>query len=232
MKRFWKDATVVADDGWTVALDSRPLRTPARAPLVLPSATVAEAIASEWSSAAEDFEPRNMPLTGLANAAIDRVAIDRASFVAGLAKYGETDLLYYRAEAPQALVTRQASRWDPLLAWARQRYDVGFQITSGVAPVSQPSATTARLAEAIDALDAFQLAGLSPLVTIGGSLVAALALFEQAFALDLVWSAVSVDESWQIEQWGADLDAVASLNNRARDFAVAYRFLRLLDSTT
>jgi chaperone required for assembly of F1-ATPase len=230
MKRFWKVAEAVAEDGgWAIRLDGKPLRTPAREPLRVPTEALARAIAEEWNSAGEDFDPRAMPRTGLANAAIDRVAPDPAAFAGGLAKYGESDLLCYRAEAPRELADRQAERWDPLLAWARRRFDVDFRTTSGIVHVAQPDATVQQLGHAVASLDAFPLAGLSPLVTIGGSLVAALAVAEGAVSAEDAWRSVSVDEEWQAEQWGADADAEAVLEVRRGDFLTAARFLGLLD---
>ena len=230
MKRFWTDAQAARQgDGWAVELDGRPLRTPAKAALTLPTEALAEAIAAEWSEAAETVDPLAMPLTGLANAAIDHVAADPEAFAAGLAAYGEGDLLCYRAEAPPPLAERQAAEWDPLLAWARRRFDVDFCITAGITHVPQPEATVARLAHAVAALDAFQLAALAPLVTIGGSLVAALAVADEALGAEHVWQAVSLDERWQLEKWGSDVEAEAMLANRRRDFLVAARFLKLLD---
>lgn len=230
MKRFWKDVTVDAEDrGWGVRLDSRPLRTPARAVLVVPTEPLAEAIAGEWRSVDAEIDPRAMPLTGLANAAIDRVTPEWATFAAGLARYAEADLACYRAEGPRALVERQEESWDALLAWARRRYDVDFASTCGIVHVEQPGATVERLAHAVAALDPFWLAGLSPLVTVGGSLVAALAVLEKAITPKAAWDAVSIDERWQLEQWGADAEAQAALDNRRRDFFAGARFLELLD---
>ena len=230
MKRFWKDVIVAKEDGgWGVALDTRPVRTPARAPLVVPTEALADAIADEWRGIAGEVDPRAMPLTGLANAAIDRVAPERQAFAAGLARYAEADLACYRAEGPRGLVERQEESWDALLAWARRRFDVDFATTCGIVHVEQPAATVDRLAHALAALDPFRLAGLSPLVTIGGSLVAALAVVEKAITPEAAWDAVSVDERWQLEQWGADAEAEAALENRRRDFLAAARFLDLLD---
>lgn len=230
MKRFWKDVTVEPEDsGWTIRLDGRPLKAPARAALTVPTQTLAEAIAEEWRSVGETVDPRAMPLTGLANAAIDRVAPDRPAFARGLARYAEADLACYRAEGPRELVARQEHSWDPLLAWARRRYDVDFATTFGLMHVAQPSATVERLSHAVAALDGFQLAGLSPLVTIGGSLVAALAVVEKAISADEAWKAVSVDEQWQLDQWGADAEAEKALDNRRRDFMAGARFLELVD---
>ena len=229
MRRFWKDVTVVADGGFQISLDGRRVRTPARAELVLPSARLAEAVAEEWRGALPEVDPRAMPLTGLANAAIDRVAPDIERFAAGLAKFGETDLLYYRVDAPEALVELQAAEWDPLLAWARRRYDIDFCTIASTIYRSQPPATVERLAHAVAALDAFRLAGLLPLVTIGGSLVAALAVLEGAVTPEAGWQAVTLDERWQSEQWGADSEAEAALASRRGEFVAAARFVELLD---
>ena len=161
MKRFWKVVTVEPEgDGWTIKLDGRAVKTPARAPLVVPTETLADAIADEWRSVGEAIDPRAMPLTGLANAAIDRVAPDRQKFAQGLARYAEADLACYRAEGPRELVERQEQEWDKLLAWARRRYDRDFATTCGIIHVAQPEATVERLSHAVAALDAFRLAGL------------------------------------------------------------------------
>lgn len=230
MKRFWKEATANRrDGGWRIELDGRPLRTPAKAELMLPTEALAEAVAREWAEAAETVDPRAMPLTGLANAAIDRVAPDTEAFAGVLAKYGESDLLCYRAEAPVVLAEREAAEWDPLLAWARRRFDVDFRVIAGITHVPQPEATVTRLAHAVATLDPFHLAALSPLVTVGGSLVAALAVAEGAVTADKAWQAVTVDERWQAEKWGADAEAKAALDNHRRDFMAAASFLKLLD---
>ena len=227
MKRFWQDVAIDADR--VVLLDGRPVRTPGRVPLMLPSAALADAVAAEWRGVGDEINPRAMPLTGLANAAIDRVAPDRAAFAAGLARYGDSDLLCYRAEAPPPLIERQAAAWDPLLAWARARYGVHFTVTAGIMHRPQPPATLARLGEALAALDAFRLAGLSPVVTLTGSLVAALALVEGAQDPAAIWTASLVDEDWQAELWGSDPLAEQARAARAAEFDAAVRFLAALD---
>jgi chaperone required for assembly of F1-ATPase len=229
VKRFWKSAKAAAEQGgWGVRLDERPLKTPGRTMLTVPTEALGRAIADEWASAGETADPRAMPLTGLANAAIDRVAPDRGAFAAGLAKYAEGDLACYRAEAPTSLVERQAESWDRLLCWARRRYDVDFAVTSGVVHVPQPTATVERLTHEVATLDAFRLAGLSPLVTIGGSLVAALAVLDGALTTEQAWDVVTIDDRWQLERWGSDAEAEAALANRRADFFAAARFLELL----
>ena len=229
MKRFWKHVSSEAEgDAWAIRLDGRPVKTPARLPLGVPTPALAEAIAREWSDVGEKVDPRSMPLTGLANAAIDRVAPVREAFARSLAEYAQGDLLCYRADGPRPLLERQEEHWDGLLAWARRRYDIDFVITSGLMHVAQPPATIERLSHAIAALAPFRLAGLSPLVTIGGSLVAALAVLEQAITPEEAWDAVSLDERWQLEQWGADAEAETVLNDRRLDFLAAARFLDLL----
>ncbi len=230
MKRFWKEVAVEPeDDGWAIRLDGRAVRTPARAALLLPGNRLAQAIGEEWRMVEGEIDPGAMPLTGLANAAIDRIAPERAAFAAGLAKYAEADLACYRSEWPPELVSRQAQSWDELLAWARRRYDVDFCTTTGLLHVPQAQATIDRLSHAVAKLDAFHLAGLSPLVTTGGSLIAALAVLEQAITPDAAWLAVSIDDRWQLEQWGADADASRALEDRRVHFLAAAGFLELLD---
>jgi chaperone required for assembly of F1-ATPase len=226
MKRFWKNVTVDAERG--VRLDDRPVRTPGRVPLLLSTDLLAEAVADEWRGVAEDIDPRAMPLTGLANAAIDRIAPDPAAFAAGLAAYGESDLLCYRADSPPDLVARQAAQWDPPLDWARARYDMHFEIVTGVMHRPQPEATIERLGAAIATRTAFELAPLSTIVTITGSLVLALALAERAMDADTVWAAANLDEDWQAEQWGEDDLAVKTREAHQREFEAAARFLSLV----
>lgn len=229
MKRFFKHVSIVAEaGGWAIRLDERAIRTPARSPLVAPTEALATAIAEEWSAVEGEIDPGAMPLTGLANAAIDRIAHDRQTFAAGLAKYGEADLACYRSEWPPELVRRQRASWDELLAWARRRFDVDFSTTTGLLHVPQAQATIDRLGQAVAELDGFHLAGLSPLVSTGGSLIAALAVLEKAIGAEAAWEAVSVDERWQLEQWGGDKEAETALKNRRRDFFAGVRFLDLL----
>ena len=195
MKRFYKTVSVepVAGGG-AIRLDGRAVKTPARADLVLPTPALGSAVAAEWEAQGETIDPRSMPLTGLANAAIDRVAPDPAAFAQGLAVYGESDLLCYRAESPAELVGHQAETWDPLIDWAQQRYGVEFEIIHGVMHRPQPQNTVDRLAAAVREHGVFQLAALQPLVTIAGSLLIALALAEGEIDGRSAFDAAHLDE--------------------------------------
>jgi len=226
MKRFWKDVAIDADR--VVTLDGKPVRTPGRRPLALPTAALAEAVAEEWRAVGETIDPRTMPLTGLANAATDPIANDPTQFAARLAAYGESDLLCYRAEGPALLIERQSAAWDPLLDWARGRYDVAFAVTAGVMHVAQAPATIARLHEAVAAYDDFRLAGLSPVVTLTGSLVIGLALIEGEIDADAAWAAAGLDEDWSIEMWGEDWQAAELRELKRQEFARGVAFLGML----
>lgn len=228
MKRFYKQADVTGDGPFGVALDGRPLRTPARAALAVPTRALAEAIAAEWNGQGAEILPRTMPLTGLSNAAIDRVTPDRTAFADGLSVFAENELLAYRAEHPPVLVAHQAAHWDPWLAWARARYDIDFAIVAGIIHLAQPPATLARLAAAYRGFGAFQLAALNPVVTISGSAVIGLAVAEGAMDAQAAWAIGHLDELWQAEQWGKDPLAEAGHAERQGDLAAAMRMLALL----
>lgn len=229
MKRFWKHARAEAGG---VLLDGKPVRSPNRTPLALPTPALAEAIAAEWNAVGEELDPRALRLTGLANAAIDIVTPDPAAFAAGLARYAETDLLAYRAETPAPLVARQAAEWDPLLDWARRRYDVHIDVATGIGHRPQPDLTVARLRDAITTRGPFELAALSPIVTIAGSLIVGLALVERAFDADTLWAAAHLDELWQEEQWGEDRFATQARAVRRAEWDAAVLFLDLLNPRT
>lgn len=230
MRRFYKEAEAApaAEGGYRLLLDGRPVRTPAKAVLTVPGAALAAAIAGEWQAQGEVVDPRAMPLTGLANAAVDRVAPGRDAFAAGLARFGESDLLCYRAAGPDRLVERQAAAWDPILAWARRRYDVEWKVTTGIIHQPQSAEAVSRIGKAMAARCAYELAGLSPLVTIAGSALIALALDENAIEMEAAWTAASLDDQWQLDQWGEDAEARLALNNRRADFKAGARFLELL----
>ena len=229
VKKFYDAAEAVAvAAGFGIELDGKPVLTPARGMLAVPTRALADAIAAEWNAQGERIDPRALPLTGLAYAAIDRVAPDRNAFAAGLAVYGASDLLCYRAEHPAPLVERQAALWDPILSWARRRYDVDFEQACGIVPTPQPPATLGRLSHAVHAFSDFELAAMRPLVTISGSLLIALALAERAIGADAAWAAATLDEQWQAEKWGEDPEAAKALAARRAEFEAACRFLALL----
>jgi chaperone required for assembly of F1-ATPase len=229
VKRFWTTAAVTeAASGWGVALDGKPLRTPARAALTLPTEALAHAIAAEWNAQGELVNPRAMPLTGLANAAIDRVAPDAAAFADGLAVFAENELLAYRADHPAPLVAHQAAKWDPWLVWARQRHDIIFTIVTGIIHRPQPPETLARITAAYRALDAFRLAALNPAVTISGSALIGLAVADGAMDAATAWTIGHLDELWQAEQWGKDPLAEAGHAERQADLGAAVAMLALL----
>jgi len=228
VKRFYTTAAVTGAGPFGVALDSREVRTPARHALAVPTRALAEAIAAEWNAQGTEILPRTMPLTGLANAAIDHVTPDTVRFADGLALFAENELLAYRAEHPPVLVAHQAVHWDPWLGWARARYDIDFTLVAGIIHRPQPPATLARLTAAYCAFDAFRLAALNPVVTIAGSAVIGLAVAEGAMDAAEAWAIGHLDELWQAEQWGKDPLAEAGHKERQRDLAAAVAFLRLL----
>jgi chaperone required for assembly of F1-ATPase len=226
MKRFYKEVSVSVERG--VLLDARPVRTPRKAMLTLPTKALAEAVAEEWRAQGDEIKPETMRLSGLANSAIDLIAPDPKAFAAGLAAYGESDLLCYRADEPPELVTRQLTAWEPLLEWAQARYDVTFTRVSGIMHQAQPSKTIKRLGAAISARGAFELAALSHIVTISGSLVIALAVLERQIEADAAFDIAHLDELYQAEQWGEDWMAADARVLRRADFVSACRFLYLL----
>lgn len=209
-------------------LDDRPVRTPARMMLIVPCLALADVITAEWDAQVDKIDPRTMPMTGFANASLDRVLPALGDFRGQISAYGASDLLCYRAEGPEALLARQQAAWEPLLDWARHRYAVDFIMAAGVMPVEQPARTLAALREAVEKLDPWLLAGLATVTQIGGSLIATLALMERATAAENLFEILSLDELWQAEQWGQDAEAANRLTLRRTEFLDAARYCDLV----
>lgn len=224
-RRFWKAADIrPADGGWEVILDDKPVRTPGKHPLILPTEALARAIAAEWDAQSDVIDPNTMPLTRAANSAIEKVAPQFDDVAGMLAEYGGTDLLSYRAEQPEDLVRAQAEGWDPLIDWSATDLQAPLRITHGVVPVTQDQAALNRLHDQVRSLDNFGLTALHDLVTLPGSLLLGLAVIrgrltaEQAFALS------RIDEEHQAKLWGEDDEARTAAESRRAAMVQAARF--------
>ncbi len=214
--------------GFGILLDSKPLRTPARAEMLLPNERLANAIAEEWRAQGEKLRPDTMPLTRLANTAADRAAPARAEMVERIMAFGRSDLVCYRAESPRELAGRQAEIWDPLLAWLREEHGADLRAREGIAFIEQPDAALQTLARAIDAHGDFGLAALYAASSLSGSAVIALALAEGRLDADAAFAAAYLDEVYQAAKWGADHEAEARHRRVAVELTACEQFLRLL----
>jgi chaperone required for assembly of F1-ATPase len=227
-KRFWKEASVAqALDGFAVHLDGRPVKTPAKTPLIVPTRAMAAAIAVEWDAQQGQIDPRTMPVTRSANAAIDKVAAQHAEVAQMIADYGDSDLLCYRAPGPVELTQRQAQMWDPLLDWAEAELGIRLFTASGVIHVPQDPVVLAQLSARVHAMDNFSLAAFHDLVSLSGSLILGFATMMDYRTADEIWQLSRLDEEWQIEQWGADDEATTMAETKRLAFLHAKFFVDL-----
>jgi chaperone required for assembly of F1-ATPase len=232
VKRFWDTASVQwTDTGHTILLDGKPMRLPGGAPLVISSARLARAIAEEWQVAGGgkggEMSFKDTPLTRLAGTAMERIAPDPTVTVDAIARYGETDLLCYRAETPASLVHRQHEKWQPWLDWAARTYDAPLRVVTGVSYVKQHHDSIAALRCAVAALDADALAGLGIAVPALGSLVLGLALAAGEISAETAFSLGALDELFQAEQWGEDYEAADRRASMLADVVLAAHYIDL-----
>lgn len=232
-KRFYAKAGIAETaDGFAVTLDDKMVRTPSRRPLVAPSRDMAAAMAAEWDAQGDIINPMTMPLTRLANSVIDAVGENVDAVRQDIAKYFESDLLFYRAGHPQALVEREAWAWDPVLFWAAEKFGARFVLAEGIMHVRQPAASVAAARAALPGearpAQAWTIAALHLVTTLTGSALLALALLYGRLNSDQVWAAAHVDEDWNAEQWGIDGEVAARRAARLIDFNAAADVLRAL----
>jgi len=227
-KRFWKEAQVSDhEDGFAVLLDGRFIKTPAKRNLILPTRAMAQAVAVEWDAQEGEIKPATMPVTKTANAALDKVAIQHGEVADMLAAYGDSDLLCYRADAPEELIARQAEQWDPILDWAAETLGARLEPRTGVIHKPQNPPALEALGARTHALDAFRLAAFHDLVSLSGSLVLGFAAIEKLQKIETLWEISRLDEIWQIEQWGVDDDAEALTSLKKSSFLHAERMFTL-----
>jgi chaperone required for assembly of F1-ATPase len=226
MKRFYKEVSVAeAEDGFRVLLDGRPVKTPAKNMLALPTRALAETIAAEWSGQGDEIFPVSMPFLRLADTVIDGVIANRAEVIDAILRFGENDLLCYRAHQPPELARLQQEGWDPLLDWARRRYGVAFVVVEGFGHQDQPPATLAAFHAVLEEQDSFSLAGLHVVTSIAGSVVLALALAEGELMPAQLFALSRIDEEYQASKWGRDHEAEVRATNLARELDKAAEFI-------
>jgi chaperone required for assembly of F1-ATPase len=228
-KRFYQSASAAEQKagGFAVTLDGRSVKTPAGRPLVLPTRALAEAVAGEWNAQGETIDPASLPLTKLANTAIDGVVDRHAEVADQILNYAATDLVCYRAAYPEELAAMQAKAWDPVLSWAEERYGAPLFAGTGIAHIAQPEASLAALGGAIAPLSPFKLAALHVMTALTGSALIALAHSDGHLDADAAWAAAHIDETWQTQQWGEDFEAAERLGARLAEFRNASRFYSL-----
>jgi chaperone required for assembly of F1-ATPase len=247
-KRFYKSVSVTAHSGsgtlaradegvrpgvpdtthYQVLLDDRPIKTPRKRRLALPAEAIAEAVAAEWRQQRETIDPATMPLTRIANSAIDAVADHMSEVAADIAAFAASDLLCYRAEAPLELVARQRAAWDPVIAWAETALGTRLVVASGIMPVEQPPSLRTGVLRLLAGAGPFRLACLHVLTTLTGSALLALAHGAGRVSADEAWAAALIDEDWQIEQWGEDSEAAARRSFRRAELEAAARMLAMM----
>jgi chaperone required for assembly of F1-ATPase len=227
MKRFYKNVTVdEAAQGFRFLLDGKPVQTPARQPLLLPTRPLAEAIAEEWRAQDDDMLPQAMPLTRMVNTVLDGVRKTRADVIAAILRFGENDLLSYRAEAPVELAARQLE-WNTYLDWAAERHGARLAVTSGLRHVEQSAETLTALRQAVSDLNDFHLAALHILASITGSLVLGLAVLDGRLTADEAFALSRLDEAYQAERWGVDREAEQRAGRLAAEMGHAAQLVRL-----
>ncbi|WP_316231726.1 ATP12 family chaperone protein [Bradyrhizobium sp. SZCCHNR1051] len=229
-KRFYKEAgTAAAEGGFNVTLDGRPIRTPSGRVVIVPAGELAEAVAAEWQAQGDSIDPATMPLTRFANSVVQSV-VDRTDDVReDIAKYLQSDLLFYRAGHPEGLVAREAEHWDPVLDWARDSLGAHFILSEGIVHVTQPEAAVQAARGALPT-GPWTVAATHVVTTLTGSALLALALVHGVRDPGQVWAAAHVDEDWNVAQWGADEEAMSRRAAKQIDYEAAVRILRAVDA--
>ena len=224
-KRFYKSVTVT--DQFGIALDGRNVKTPLKASLVLPNRALANAVAAEWDGQVDVINAHAMPLTKLANTALDRAVSERPKILAEIVEFAGSDLVCYRAGDPEELVSLQNQHWDPVISWARLCLNASFETVNTITHRHQPAEALHALETHIAALDRFSLVAAHNLTTLTGSALLAAMAVAGMIPAEAAWQAANVDEDWQIATWGKDDEAMARREGRQKEFSACVNFVNL-----
>jgi chaperone required for assembly of F1-ATPase len=227
-KRFYKLVSVT--DNLEIALDGRIVKTPLKVPLVLPSLALATAVAAEWDAQKEHINPGAMPLTKLANTAIDRATAERAGITAEIMAFVASDMVCYRSDKPQSLIDLQNTHWNPVLSWVESTLGAKFHTVDSIRHLTQPESSLAAVASHLDGLDDFRFTAVHNLTTLTGSALLALMMGADGVAAEDAWRAANVDEDWQIATWGKDDEAETRRTGRHAEFSACVTFINLAQS--
>ena len=231
MKRFYKSVGIAEEEsGFSVRLDDRPVKTPAKKPLLLPNRRLAEAVANEWDEQPEDIDAYKMRLTRLANSAIDRVTEHRQAVAGEVAGFADTDLVCYRAAEPAPLAERQEEGWGPLVSWVAERHGITLYTTTGLLPVAQRNESLKAVETVVKSFDAFSLAGLHLVTSACGSVVLGLAVADGRIDGASAWELSLIDETFQIENWGEDPETIKRRTGLLDDITAAAEYLLLCNA--
>jgi chaperone required for assembly of F1-ATPase len=223
-KRFYKDVGVIEEGGlYALKLDGRGAKTPARNSLALPTRATANIIAAEWAAQVDVINPDAMPATRMVNSALDGVAARMDDVRTEILSYASSDLVCYRAEAPEGLVSEQSRHWDPVITWASDALGASFVLAKGIIHAEQPPQSLMNVSKQInDIIEPIGLAALHVMTTISGSCLISLMLCKGILTLEQAWAAATVDENWNISLWGSDDEAIVRLERRRQEFGVAH----------
>jgi chaperone required for assembly of F1-ATPase len=228
-KRFWQTVSVNPireGSGYEIYLDEKILNTPKKAPLVVPTRTMAEMVALEWRLVDKKINPQVMPYTRFVNSSIDKIKPQINDIRKLIIEYGDCDLICYRAESPKELFVRQELAWDSLIKWSEKELNAPLKVYTGIIHRPQPSKSILELEKHVFHMSIFQLCALHDLVTISGSLILSLSVIKGFLTENSAWEASQVDEKWQIERWGSDTQAERANDEKRTSFIRAAQFFK------
>ena len=228
MKRFYKEVSVSSvDGGWQVTLDGRAMKTVAGSQQVVPTEALAKMLAAEWDAQGDEIDAATLPMRDMTDYAIDIVAADTPSLVEKLLAYGDTDTLLYRADPDEPLYTRQQEVWEPIVAAFEAQHGIELVRVSGIMHRPQSEETLGTLRGKLAKRSPFALTGIEAMVSLAASLVVGLKASDADADTLALWNAASLEEDWQVEQWGRDEEAEERRAKREADFLRACEFVQL-----
>jgi len=203
-KRFYKEVDVIQTNaGYQVTLDNKfNVRTPLRQLLVLPTQTLANAVAVEWDSQRKNIIFALMPLTSLCFKATDK-PIESEGLVEHMLEFLRTDTVCYRAgPEEEQLQSLENNRWNPLTDWFSEHYHVHLALTRDITLTPQPEQTVSTLRAHLLNQHPWALPAFHHSTTSLKSLVIAMAMLDGGLSAEEAIACSCLESDYQIDRWG------------------------------
>ncbi|XP_062508283.1 ATP synthase mitochondrial F1 complex assembly factor 2-like isoform X1 [Corticium candelabrum] len=204
LKRFYENVGIrKTSEGYAVALDGRVVKTPLRNELLVPSESLAVAIAAEWDAQWEKIQPSGMHLTSLCMTAIDKLSeTTRESQVSDILPFLQTDCSCFRVSEPDDFVKLQTDTWDPIIDWFQNKFDVKLKVSTGLLEAFQEIETMDRVRDVLMTYDPHVLLGVHSAVSSLSSLVIAMGLVGNFISVEKAVQAANLESEYQTKKWG------------------------------
>ena len=149
----------------------------------------------------------------------------RTDIINNLLKFATMDMLLFWG-TDESLQAKQAEEWEPVLKWAREEFGGKYKATQSLEIQKENLDSGEGLKNFLEKLSDKQLAAFYLAALNMRSVLLASALVKGKINSEQAYKAASLEEIFQAEKWGKDIEAEAKRKERKQELTDIEKFLR------